>query len=254
MPTDAAKDAQASPAGAEAPATDDFETARKAVEDTAAIGGGLWLSYLFVLFYLGIAAGAVTHADLLLQAPVKLPFLNIELPLLAFFFLAPLLLLLTHAYTLVHLVLLARRVDQFNAIKGLPEAWRRRRLPSNIFVQFLGAPAENRGFFGLLLGAILWVTLVVAPIALFLLLEIQFLPYHSRWITWTIRIALFLDLLLVWWLWRKILNQPHRSPANPRLEDGRKDDRRRPADPVGRIVRLGRRNDTRRMAGRPLSC
>jgi uncharacterized protein YjbI with pentapeptide repeats len=205
MPTDAAKDAQASPAAAAA-ATDDFETARKAVEDTAAIGGGLWLSYLFVLFYLGIAAGAVTHADLLLQAPVKLPFLNIELPLLAFFFLAPLLLLLTHAYTLVHLVLLARRVAQFNAIKGFPEAWRRRRLPSNIFVQFLGAPEEDRyGPFGLLLGAILWVTLVIAPIALFLLLEIQFLPYHSWWITWTSRVALLLDLGLLWWLWRTIL-------------------------------------------------
>ncbi len=205
MPTDAAKDAQASPAAAEAPETDDLETARKAVEDTAAIGGGLWLSYLFVLFYVGIAAGAVTHADLLLQAPVKLPFLNIELPLLAFFFLAPLLLLLTHAYTLVHLVLLARRVEQFNALEGLSEAWRRR-LPSNIFVQFLGAPEQDRyGPFGLLLGAILWVTLVVAPIALYLLLEIQFLPYHSRWITWTIRTALFLDLCLLWWLWRTIL-------------------------------------------------
>jgi hypothetical protein len=211
MPTDAAKDAQALPAAAEAPETDDLETARKAVEDTAAIGGGLWLSYLFVLFYLGIAAGAVTHADLLMQAPVKLPFLNIELPLLAFFFLAPLLLLLTHAYTLVHLVLLARRVAQFNAIEGLSEAWRRR-LPSNIFVQFLGAPEEDRyGPFGLLLGAILWVTLVVAPIALFLLLEIQFLPYHSRWITWTIRVTLLLDLGLLWWLWRNILAS--RAPA-----------------------------------------
>ncbi len=60
---------QASPGGAETSATGELETARKAVEDTAAIGGGLWLSYLFVLFYVGIAAGAVTHADLLLQAP-----------------------------------------------------------------------------------------------------------------------------------------------------------------------------------------
>jgi Pentapeptide repeats (8 copies) len=214
MPTDAAKDAQASQAGGEVAATDDLETARKAVEDTALIGGGLWLSYLFVLFYLGIAAGAVTHADLLLQAPVKLPFLNIELPLLAFFFLAPLLLLLAHAYTLVHLVLLARRVAQFNAIEGLSEA-SRRRLPSNIFVQFLGAPDEDRyDAFGLLLGAILWVTLVVAPIALYLLLEIQFLPYHSRWITSTSRLALILDLGLLWWLWRTILaSRPRRRGA-----------------------------------------
>jgi uncharacterized protein YjbI with pentapeptide repeats len=186
-----------------------LENARKAIEEAAAIGGGLWLSYLFVLFYLAIAAGAVTHADLLLQNPVKLPFLNIELPLLAFFFLAPLLFLLTHAYTLVHLVLLANRVVQFNdelRASSEDDALWRRRLPSNIFVQFLGAPEESRyGPFGLLLATILWVTLVVAPIALYLLLQFQFLPYHSRWITWTNRIALSLDLALLWWLWRYIL-------------------------------------------------
>ena len=200
--------------------TGNLETARKAIEDTAAVGAGLWLSYLFVLFYLAVAAGAVTHADLLLQKAVKLPFLNIELPLLAFFFLAPLLFLLTHAYTLVHLKLLANRVAQFNdELRANPEdpALWRRRLPSNIFVQFLGAPEQDRhGPLGLLLAAILWVTLVIAPIALFLLLQIQFLPYHSRWITWTSRIALALDLVLLWWLWRDILrSRAPRADARP---------------------------------------
>ena len=65
--------------------TDDLEAIKKAVDDAAAVGGGLWLSYLFVLFYFAVAAGAVTHADLFLEKPVKLPFLNIDLPLLAFF-------------------------------------------------------------------------------------------------------------------------------------------------------------------------
>jgi uncharacterized protein YjbI with pentapeptide repeats len=201
------------------PLSDDRESLRKAVEDTAAIGGGLWLSYLFVLFYLGIAAGAITHTDLLLQNPVKLPFLNIELPLLAFFVLAPLLFLIVHAYTLVNLVLLAGRVAQFNEAlsDGISEddAARRRRLPSNIFVQFLGAPEEERySSFGLLVAAILWVMLVIAPIALVLLLQIQFLPYHSQWITWISRIVLILDLCLLWWLWGGILDkrsQPKRA-------------------------------------------
>jgi uncharacterized protein YjbI with pentapeptide repeats len=189
---------------------EDLEALRKAVDDTAAISGGLWLSYLFVLFYFAIAAGAVTHADLLLKNSVKLPFLNVELPLLAFFFLAPPLFLIVHAYSLVHLVLLAGRVRLFNdalsdAVSEDHIAWRRR-LPSNIFVQFLGAPAETRlGAFGWLLGAILWVTMVLAPIALILLLQVQFLPYHSLWITWTSRISLILDLGLIWWLWRNIL-------------------------------------------------
>src|SRR5271154_4562184 len=104
----------APPLPAVAAKAEDLEALRKSIEDTAAVGGGLWLSYLFVLFYLGIAASAVTHIDLFVQNPVKLPFLNIELPLLAFFFLAPLLFVITHAYTLVNLALLADRVKQFH--------------------------------------------------------------------------------------------------------------------------------------------
>jgi hypothetical protein len=58
---------------------------RDAVVDAGSVGGGLWLSYLFVFFYLAIAAGGVTHRDLLFENPVKLPFLNIDLPLIGFF-------------------------------------------------------------------------------------------------------------------------------------------------------------------------
>ncbi len=93
---------------------DDLEAIKKAVDDAAAVSGGFWLSYLFVLFYLAVAAGAVTHADLFLENPVKLPFLNIELPLLAFFFLAPILFLIVHAYTLVHLVMLTEKAKRFH--------------------------------------------------------------------------------------------------------------------------------------------
>ena len=66
-----------------------------------------------MLFYLAVAAGAVTHADLF-EKPVKLPFLNIELPLLAFFFVAPILFVIVHAYTLVHLVMLTDKAKRFN--------------------------------------------------------------------------------------------------------------------------------------------
>ena len=93
---------------------DDLEAIKKAVEDAAAVGGGLWLSYLFVLFYLAVAAGAVTHADLFFENPVKLPFLNIELPLLGFSLLAPILFLVVHAYALVHLVMLTGKTKRFH--------------------------------------------------------------------------------------------------------------------------------------------
>ena len=204
---------------------DDLEAIKKAVDDAAAVGGGLWLSYLFVLFYLAIAVGAVTHADLFFENPVKLPFLNIELPLLAFFFLAPLLFLVVHAYALVHLVMLTDKAKRYHQAlydqigdkaglsrEELEERKRtrdglRRQLPSNVFVEFLAGPSDVRdSAFGYLLRAIAWVTLVVAPVLLLLMMQIQFPPFHSSFIAWTQRAALLGDLVLIWWLWRKILS------------------------------------------------
>jgi uncharacterized protein YjbI with pentapeptide repeats len=208
---------------------DDLEEIKKAVEDAATVGGTLWFSYLFVLFYLAVAAGAVTHADLFFENPVKLPFLNIELPLLAFFFLAPILFLIVHAYTLVHLVMLSDKAKRFHEVlhrqiggadRAAIRAGLQRQLPSNIFVQFLAGPPDVRAsLFGSLLRGIAWTTLVVAPVLLLLMMQIQFLPYHSSFITWTHRLALLADLILVWWLWREILSG--------RAADGR----RRPASP-----------------------
>ncbi len=215
--------AQASELPKIAEKADDLEAIKKTVDDAAAVGGGLWLSYLFVLFYLAVAAGAVTHADLFFENPVKLPFLNIELPLLAFFFLAPILFLIVHAYTLVHLVMLTDKAKRFDAAlrKRFDAALRkqigdensdvrdnlRRQLPSNIFIQSLAGPKDIRESpFGWLLRAIAWVTLVIAPVLLLLMMQIQFLPYHSSFITWAHRLALLADLMLVWWLWRKILS------------------------------------------------
>jgi hypothetical protein len=85
------------------------------------------------------AAGAVTHADLFLENPVKLPFLNIDLPLPAFFFLAPILFLSAHGYTLMHLVMLTEKAkdydqalrEQIGADSPTSDKLRRQ-LPSNI--------------------------------------------------------------------------------------------------------------------------
>lgn len=93
---------------------DDLDEIKKSVEDAASVSGGLWLSYLFVLSYIAIAAGAVTHEDLLLVRPVKLPFLNVELPLKAFFALAPFVVLIIHAYALMHFIMLGKKASRFH--------------------------------------------------------------------------------------------------------------------------------------------
>ena len=203
------------PTGKFAKQAGDLDAIRKSVEDAAAVSAGIWLSYLFVLLYIGIAAGAVTHKDLLLENPVKLPFLSdVPLPLVAFFVLAPIVFIVSHAYTLVHFVMLGAKAGVFHdeLFKQLPDApdareALRRQLPSNIFVQFLAGPRDIReGGLGLILKAIAWSSLVVGPVLLLLLIQVQFLPYHLEWVTWVQRLAVFADVFLLWLLWPAVLD------------------------------------------------
>src|SRR5260370_18158186 len=92
----------------------DLETLRNAVVDAAAVSAGFWCSYMFVLFYLAIAVGGVTHRDLFFERPVKLPFLNVDLPLTGFFLFAPIVFIIIHAYVLLHFVLLADKIGGFH--------------------------------------------------------------------------------------------------------------------------------------------
>jgi uncharacterized protein YjbI with pentapeptide repeats len=184
---------------------------RDAVADAASVGAGLWLSYLFALFYFAVAAGAVTHRDLFLESPVKLPFLNIDLPLKGFFILGPLVFLIVHAYVLLHLVLLADKIGAFHTELQAQisyedtQARLRRQLPSNIFVQFLSGPPEVRhGIVGFLLKLVAWISLIAGPVALLVLFQLQFLPYHSKWITMWQRLIVVIDLVLLWILWPQI--------------------------------------------------
>ena len=48
--------------------------------------------------------------------------------------------------------------------------------------------------------------MVLAPVLLLLLLQLQSLPYHDVWLTWWLRLAILADLMLLWWLWRKVLS------------------------------------------------
>jgi uncharacterized protein YjbI with pentapeptide repeats len=190
----------------------DLTALRDAVVNAAGVGAGLWFSYLFVLLYLAIAAGSVTHRDLLYESPVKLPFLNVDLPLIGFFVLGPLLFAIVHAYVLLHIGLLARKVRAFDTelrsqvAEDDTRARLRLQLPSNIFVQFLAGPMDVRtGTTGMLLKAIAWISLVIGPIALLVFFVLQFLPYHSESVSWWQRLLVCADLGLLWVLWSQVV-------------------------------------------------
>lgn len=188
-----------------------LEELRASVADAASVSGGLWFSYLFLLVYLLVTVGGISHRDIFFERHIQLPFLNAELPLLGFFVLGPLMFLTVHAYVLINFALLADKVGAFDsALTGqIPDeeiqTRLRRQLPSNIFVQALAGPAEmSAGTVGHLLRLIGQISLVVAPLALLSLFELQFLPYHSAWISWWQRIAVVADLAFLWLFWPSV--------------------------------------------------
>jgi hypothetical protein len=56
-----------------------------------------------------------------------------------------------------------------------------------------------------LLKSVAWISVVIGPILLLLLFQVQFLPYHLEWITSLHRVAIVVDVVLLWLLWPAVL-------------------------------------------------
>ena len=141
---------------------DPFDVAalERSLNDSATRVSTIWVSYLIFALYLLIATGTATHRQLFLEEPLKLPALNIDLPLYWFFVLAPILFVLLHLYVLLQVLLLGRTAAAYNetvdrVISSAPEnAVMRQRLANTLFAQiFAGSPREREGWLGWLLRA-----------------------------------------------------------------------------------------------------
>lgn len=195
----------------------DIEALEKSLNDSATRVSAIWVSFLIFSLYLLIAATTVDHRQLFLAEPVKLPVLNIDLPLWGFFFLAPILFVIFHAYVLLLLLLLGRtaaaydaavaRVAERDGLTDADTASLRQRLANTLFAQiFAGSPREREGWLGSLLRAMAWITLVFAPVLILLTFQFTFLPYHSHIATWTHRLLILLELTVFFSLWPLVLD------------------------------------------------
>ena len=164
----------------------------------------LWFSFLGLTLYLAIAALATTHRNLLLGEAQTLPILNIKVELLPFYVIAPLLYLVFHFYLLMMLALLARTAAEFDkqlcaTLPGESERERYRAQVGNaLFLQLLvGMKGERTGVNAFLMGLIALITIVLAPLATLVLIQMMFLPYHHLRITWWHRGIVVVDLVLI---------------------------------------------------------
>lgn len=192
----------------------DLGALEKSLNDAASKASVLWTTFVTFELYLAIAFGSVTHRDLLLETPIKLPILNVDLPLVAFFLVAPVVFVIFHFYVFLQLYGLAGKAREYDGL--LKQQVRidadrqrlRQRLDMFLILQFLAGPKEQRTHFqGFSLRLIAWVTLVGAPVLILLQAQIVFLPYHLEWTTWAQRLLLLIDIVVIWMFWNPVRSQ-----------------------------------------------
>src|SRR5260370_13573175 len=86
---------------------------QRALNDAASKASVLWTTFITFELYLAIAFGSVKHRDLFLETPIKLPLLNVDLPLVGFFVVAPTVLVIFHFYVFLQLLALAAKSNYY---------------------------------------------------------------------------------------------------------------------------------------------
>jgi uncharacterized protein YjbI with pentapeptide repeats len=186
---------------------------QSALNDAAGKASVLWTTFITFELYLAIAFGSVTHRDLFLNKPIKLPVLNVDLPLVGFFVVASAVLVIFHFYVFLQLLMLAVKAKDYDTLlkQEISDTsdlqYLRQRLDSFFVLQLLVGPTERRtDFDGLSLKLITWITLVGVPVLILLQGQVTFLPYHRENILWLQRVAVLIDLALIWHFWTRIHN------------------------------------------------
>jgi uncharacterized protein YjbI with pentapeptide repeats len=184
---------------------------QKALNDSAGKASALWTTLVIFELYLAIAFGSVTHRNLFLEDPIKLPLLNVDLPLVGFFVVAPTILVIFHFFVILQLLALADKAKSYDSLlkQQAPVAadreYLKHRLDSFLVVQFLAGPSEQRtGLRGLSLRLIAWLTLVSVPVLILLQGQLTFLPYHKEPVVWLHRAELTIDLAVIFYFWNRL--------------------------------------------------
>ena len=209
----------------EPPSADDQKELLNSANAASGPARNAWLAFFGLLAYLMVTLAGVTHVDLLLNSPVTLPIVNVGIPLFSFFLVAPYLLLLVHLSVLMQHTLLAHKYQLFSEAitageDGLARNHPMRRLVhSYVFAQMIAGPRSPWPL-QMLMRLMVFVTFSFLPVVVLLYFQIKFLPSHDVATIHAIRIAILLDLVLLFVV-RPFIAMPYLRPSGRKLRFGK---------------------------------
>lgn len=161
----------------------------------------LHIAFMAVCAYVLTIVFGTTDLDLLIGKGVRLPVVNVDIPIVGFYAFAPYFVVLVHLNLLLQLQLLSRKLFAFDAAGGgLHDQL-------HIFPYTYYLVGRPRPVVRALVGLLVSITLVVLPLATLFALQLEFLAYQSEAVTWWQRLAIWLDIALLAALWPVILHR-----------------------------------------------
>lgn len=189
-------------------AVDDAKSILGSANSTAQHVRAVHLTFLLLITYFAVIIGSTTDIQLLKVSPVTLPLLNVELPILEFYALAPWFVLLMHFNLLLQSYLLGRKLHLFNqhlkdcdkdVANDLRDQLFSFALSHNIVMN------HHPGLMRFLLNSMIVISIVVLPLVVLTWAQTRFIPFHSEAITWSHRVVVALDCVMLWAFWPRIM-------------------------------------------------
>ncbi len=174
-----------------------------AVNDAAMAVRNGWIFFVGMMAFFFIAVAGVTHQDLLLNSPVKLPLIQIDIELTRFFQFAPLAVVLFHFGILLQYIMLAGKTLALHEILKTEEEKTGNRthpirleMSSYFFVQAMAGPARSP-VLSIFLRAMTVLTLGLLPLTLLIYFQTTYLAFHDPVVTWAHRLYVLADLFVL---------------------------------------------------------
>jgi uncharacterized protein YjbI with pentapeptide repeats len=210
-----------------APTPDDVQALLGAANNASEKVSLIHLGFMAACAYNSVIVFSTTDMDLLVGKGVKLPLIDVEVPIVGFYVLAPYIVVLMHFNLLLQLQMLSRKLYAYDTAANRPvtrtvkkEATKTRAMGSSA-PRHSGNWVRNGGLhifpysFYLVGGAANWmhrclgtvvgITVLLLPLFTLLALQLRFLAYQESWYTWLQRTAVLADIVLVFYLWPIIM-------------------------------------------------
>lgn len=161
----------------------------------------VYITLLSFSMFLAFTTGTISDEKLLYDRTAILPLVeNVELPLSTFYFVTPWILVFIHAEAIIHFTLLTKKLNALHIILRRVSINDREYISARIsnfpFSYWLFSNQKYKPS-KFIIGALVWFPLFVLPVLVLVFSQLAFLPYQSEIVTWSQRLSILADVVLL---------------------------------------------------------